>query len=858
MNFSRGLLVIFSTIVVLHFSVTLGAGDQLACIDACDAQYTTNPRLVFCSTDKKTYNASQAALQVQNYLSSGCYAQCSVNFLHLGPCGCPNDCYAEIGQGTCSDNTCKCADGWGGKDCSAISCNTSNGKSGNKCSNHGVCKSQSAALGGDICQCEPGFTAYDCSVPIPQALRNYGVLPYGEIQTGAPYYKKDNYGDAHPFFNTSVIATVKITLSDADFASLLAYETLYTQEYVPATLSFSNGVISKNTPITFRVKGSSTRLNIKKSWNIKFPKGEAYLNLKGFALKSNIGDRVVTNQLVADFYRAMRSTTYRHSLAELFINDIYYGMESIHERMDDNWMKSRWDEDKTNLYKLGPYAMQYLGSDPEAYSTYSVSIYDGAKQFAIEQAEGDGDFNDFVGLVTALNSSQSALETYAANHIDIGTVVRAMALETITQNSDGYTGTGNNFQFMNTVKLNKGGPKWNYIGIDYDVSMTILVDVFAPLFGMTGAQLKALMDAGVTNLGGIDLRAYIMNDNPYGAISYASSKPLMRLFNVPGANETFTQALKDFVNLVIIQKPGVTESLRQAYTDMARYGVKRDKMYTVATGSGLGLYEEKAAGSKKFIDSRWAYLASLVYANGNGVCNSLGQCTCNSGYFGATCNTFCGVEFIQQQTNQWVDGGKTFTQYSVTVKVGSSPLYSAVIKVNANATSFSAWNIDSVSGSSDLYTFPSWRYQNGAIPANSNSVTFGYTVSNNRPASFRLNNNACTPSNNCNLDVNALLGNSWQSNGLNYQSVQLSIKNNGPSAAANAKVLMNFYGNSFISSSYNIAPSTSAQGESSKNFTCSLWNLQQGQTSTSCGYTLASPSQLQVNHEVHLAQAICL
>lgn len=52
-----------------------------------------------------------------------------------------------------------------------------------------------------------------------------------------------------------------------------------------AELYFDNGVISKASKVTMRVKGFSTRLAVKKSWNIKFPKGSPYKGLKGFSLK---------------------------------------------------------------------------------------------------------------------------------------------------------------------------------------------------------------------------------------------------------------------------------------------------------------------------------------------------------------------------------------------------------------------------------------------------------------------------------------------------------------------------------------------------------------------------------------------
>jgi hypothetical protein len=54
------------------------------------------------------------------------------------------------------------------------------------------------------------------------------------------------------------------------------------------------------------------------------------------------GDRSVSTQLTVEIYRAMKSQTYRVSFAEVWINDIFYGFESMEEKFDEEFTVSRF------------------------------------------------------------------------------------------------------------------------------------------------------------------------------------------------------------------------------------------------------------------------------------------------------------------------------------------------------------------------------------------------------------------------------------------------------------------------------------------------------------------------------------
>jgi hypothetical protein len=134
-------------------------------------------------------------------------------------------------------------------------------------------------------------------------------------------YAKDDYGDHHPVFNLSVIANIHISISQEDLLYILAIENLFNASYVNASFSFDNGVFRQQrdqVELKLRVtlpvlhfsnmKGATSRLNLKKSFTLKF--AEKFFGLKKIALKS-AGTTFIKNQLVSEFYRAMNIQTTR-------------------------------------------------------------------------------------------------------------------------------------------------------------------------------------------------------------------------------------------------------------------------------------------------------------------------------------------------------------------------------------------------------------------------------------------------------------------------------------------------------------------------------------------------------------------
>ena len=178
-----------------------------------------------------------------------------------GVCGCPNDCYEEMGNGVCSSKkmVCECSDGFGGLDCSMPKCP-------NTCSSHGKCiasDEKDSIFPFDYCECDNGFTGTDCSA----VVNNVGTAPWGNVfgKDQKEYNGQDDYEDDHPVFNMSVLARIHVTLSPEDYLYCLQPWNLYNQTYVHGNAYFDNGNVQESLPdIGIRIKGGMSRLGQKK------------------------------------------------------------------------------------------------------------------------------------------------------------------------------------------------------------------------------------------------------------------------------------------------------------------------------------------------------------------------------------------------------------------------------------------------------------------------------------------------------------------------------------------------------------------------------------------------------------------
>jgi spore coat protein H len=489
----RGRRVPAVVVMVVGLLIALGmcwlpAAQADECTDACDASVVMTDAsvrpILFCGSDGITHNTTYEATD-NNY----CYFHCNVAAVHQGSCGCPNDCYADSGHGTCAGSKCECLhDIWGGEDC---------GYPGpkNSCSGHGkvVTTDESMALP-NYCNCDDGYTGVDCS----SEVFTLGNLPWGNVFVKSPYSSSETYNDSHPVFNISVMATIRIELEEEALLKLINPSTIYSSnDYASATVSFDNNNIHETFyDVGLKPKGATSRTDLKKSWNIKFNefvKGQKLVDIKKLGIKAGGAgdDTFLRNFLVTDLSRAAGVPVQRSSYATVFINGVYEGLYIMQETIDEDFVQSRVEGDNGNgnMMKLcyDSY-IRYEGDNQSWYENAQTTFPDGTSNtvfnsnsclhinafdavgsplYYYEQPFGDGNWSDFISFLRFVNvSDDSHFAAYISQWFDIEAFLKSIVVENFMIASDNYE-SGQNYYLYHQAPVNDTHT-WLLIQYDFD------------------------------------------------------------------------------------------------------------------------------------------------------------------------------------------------------------------------------------------------------------------------------------------------------------------------------------------------------------------------------------------------------
>lgn len=557
---------IMGALIVLIIVLWCG-GQALAnlCTKKCNFHRSGMP-ITLCGTDSITHNTFHDAV-TDDY----CYAVCGVMSQYEGVCGCPNGCMSHIGQGECSSITrlCSCQAGWGGNDCSLP-------KTGNPCSYHGTlvtAGSKDSIFPFDYCKCDDGFTGSDCSSSAIKHTQN----PWGDITGDTEYTSDDEYGDQHPIWTLSKLATIRVFLDKADYINLLLPPNLYNETYVSSSVHFDNGDVQRSiSNVGFRIKGAYSRMDQKKGWVIKFDEfvDQKLFDVKKIAMKAGSvnDDTILKTKLMTDFMRAMSVPVQRSSYALLYINDQYSGLYYLHEDLDDTFLNSRIEHDtgKGNLMKyFWNVHLGYFGSDLTFYETRAHVNELGVPMYYYEQSEGDGNITDMVDWYYYLNttSGQSFLDTIE-EYVDVSALLKAMVVENFMLATDNLQ-SGNNFLSYHRAPTNGHeslAKQWVVMIADYDECF-----VFDPVTHETNKPT--------------DILAYWAPEENFNYYNPLISQLLFDPTVAAKYRDVYLSYYAQFIDAVFGEKSA--EQPTERYGDMLQFvlpWVSRDKLWQMSFG----------------------------------------------------------------------------------------------------------------------------------------------------------------------------------------------------------------------------------------------------------------------------------
>eukprot|EP01095_Lingulamoeba_sp_RSL-Kostka_P014764 TRINITY_DN6571_c0_g1_i2.p1 TRINITY_DN6571_c0_g1~~TRINITY_DN6571_c0_g1_i2.p1 ORF type:complete len:416 (-),score=139.14 TRINITY_DN6571_c0_g1_i2:73-1320(-) len=226
---------------------------------------------------------------------------------------------------------------------------------------------------------------------------------------------------------------------------------VHTKEYFQAGMWFFNNAPYDKTydNVGFRIKGGASRKYVKKSFKLsfnKYDKGRKWKQLKKLGLKAMQMDlSTVKEILTRNILYSMNVPVQRMSYTQLFINDINFGMYLLLENVDDQYLKSRFNNPNGALYKCTG-TLEYLGANPELYKNCTVAKGTAsAKPCYIPETDPAVDFSNFTTFVNILNNSpDSTFVDDIQTIFDVDTFLRTAVAEILTGNWDGLY-NGNNY-----------------------------------------------------------------------------------------------------------------------------------------------------------------------------------------------------------------------------------------------------------------------------------------------------------------------------------------------------------------------------------------------------------------------------
>lgn len=284
-------------------------------------------------------------------------------------------------------------------------------------------------------------------------------------------------------FGQGSIIDINVEISEADWQDVTA--NARDEEYHSADITV-NG--TKVTNVGFRTKGFSSLMSVSNSdsdrygFKVKFDQYVDGQTLNGL-------DMLVLNASFADPSYMREYLTYAANASlgglspfltysRLSVNGELFGFYLCIEAYDDSFVERNTNSDDTVLYKAVSENCTLLTSD-------------NGSGFDVQYGQDEGNAN-IKTLIEILNKTTSENKENLEAVLDIDSVLKAIAVNTVMGNYDSYSGS----KAHNYYLLYSDG-KFTYIGWDYNMSIggfsedngaSIAVDISSPVYNVDISQ----------------------------------------------------------------------------------------------------------------------------------------------------------------------------------------------------------------------------------------------------------------------------------------------------------------------------------------------------------------------------------
>jgi hypothetical protein len=240
------------------------------------------------------------------------------------------------------------------------------------------------------------------------------------------------------------------------------------KKYYQAWMVYTNG-IDKDTidSIGIRARGNTSLISKKKSFKISInfiDTNREYKGVRKLNLNGNHNDPTYVREYIFnDMYSKAGLHKRRISFIKLYINDVYYGLQSNVEEIDKQWLKDVYNNASGNLYKCSWGAsLEFQGASPSVYRNMKTGV---ERTYDLQTNEAQDDYSDLVKLIQTINASNNA--NYLQNLDTIFNwrlYMRNMAMDVLTGNWDNYYYNSSNYMLYHDSTTKK----FEFITIDTD------------------------------------------------------------------------------------------------------------------------------------------------------------------------------------------------------------------------------------------------------------------------------------------------------------------------------------------------------------------------------------------------------
>ena len=253
--------------------------------------------------------------------------------------------------------------------------------------------------------------------------------------------------ESGPVFDDTRLPRVHITVHPDTLRYLLRRRNAFSETEYRARFVWDDGV-SRDTveEVGFRLRGFTSRIAAKKSFKVSFNtyhRGRKWEGVEKLNLNGEHNDpTIIRAKMSLEVFRGARVPSSRAGFVQLFINEEDFGVYANVEHIDEQYLDAHFRDPSGSLFKCHfPSDLAYEGSDPQIYR--DLAPY-GRKSYDLVQ--GEDAYEELTDLITALNlPSIEELPDALEPHMDVNGYLRALAVDVLTGNWDGYTWNMNNY-----------------------------------------------------------------------------------------------------------------------------------------------------------------------------------------------------------------------------------------------------------------------------------------------------------------------------------------------------------------------------------------------------------------------------